>query len=155
MEGFEEYFGTPNYMLVSYVLSSFLLLMCTLAIKKFVRIVGMESWLTLGILGPVGLLLALPVVTVTNIPPEYSGPVAVTAFLLTIPFIHWILPRWAADFQTENFGASMMLSAMIGLGTFMGATLTGQTPSGFFPPDAFIVPDAPEDMPLRDPNAPR
>ena len=74
--------------------------------------------------------------------------IAVTAFLLTIPMIHWILPRFAADFQTENFGASMMLSAMIGLGTLMGASITGQT-TGFFPEDAFVMPDAPEDMPLQ------
>lgn len=148
MDELGEYFGTPNYMIVSYAISTFLLLMAILAIKKFVRIVGMESWLTVGIFGPSMLVLALPVVTITNLPPDYSVPVAVTAFLLSIPMIHWVLPRFAADFQTENFGASLMLSLMIGIGTLMGATLTGQTPSGLFPPDAFVVPETPEDMPL-------
>lgn len=148
MDDIGEYFGSPNYMIASYAISLFLLLMAILAIKKFVRIVGMESWVTVGIFGPVMLVLALPVVKITNIPPDYSAPVAVTAFLLSIPMIHWVLPRFAADFQTENFGASMMLALMVGIGTLMGATLTGQTPSGLFPPEAFEVPDRPEELPL-------
>jgi len=148
MDDLGAYFGTGNYMIVSYAISLFLLLMAILAIKKYVRIVGTESWITVALFGPVMLVLALPVVTLTNLPPDYSVPVAVTAFLLTIPVIHWVLPRFAADFQTENFGASLMLSLMVGIGTLMGATLTGQTPGGLFPPDAFVVPDAPEEMPL-------
>lgn len=152
MEDFADYFGSPNYMLVSYLLSMFFLLLCLLAIKKFVRIMGMESWLVVAIFGPAPLLLALPVVILTNIPSDYSVPVAVTAFLLTIPMMHWILPRFAADFQAENFGASMMLSLMIGIGVLMSATFTGQTPSGLFPPDAFSIPEEGDYSPNETPG---
>jgi hypothetical protein len=131
--GLDVEWGTTQYMIMSTVGGSLLLLLCTFLFKKFIRIEGIESWLILAVLGPAAALLAMPIISITNVPLGYSVPIASLAFLLTIPVIHFLVPNVAPDFQTESFGMSLVLSLMIGLATFaslhMNYELEGLVPT--------------------------
>ncbi len=116
--GLDIEFGSFQYMMMTAVGGSLLLLIGTFAFRKFVRIEGLESWLILALIGPAGALLAMPIISLTNIPITYSVPIASTAMLVTIPIIHFAIPHVAPDFPTENFGMSLMLSLLVGIATF-------------------------------------
>jgi hypothetical protein len=116
--GLEIEFGSFQYMMMTAVGGSLLLLIGTIAFRKFIRVEGLESWLILAVVGPAGALLAMPIISLTNIPITFSVPIASTAMLITIPIIHFVVPYVAADFQTENFGMSLMLSLLVGIATF-------------------------------------
>ena len=116
--GIDIEFGTMQYMMMTAVGGCIFLLLGTLIFKKYIRIEGLESWLILVIVSPAVALLAMPIVSLTNIPITYSVPIASTAFVLAIPVIHFVIPHVAPDFQTESFGMSMMLALLIGFATF-------------------------------------
>lgn len=121
-----------TFLVVSYVLGSFLVLLLTYALRSAIRVGGVLDWLLLAIIAPVPVLLGTTLASLAQLDVSYSLPPVAITILIGVLLIHYILPSILPDFQVANFGASCLLAAGLGFSTLVGGAVSGDY-KAFYP----------------------
>jgi hypothetical protein len=119
--------GPPVYVGCAWGLSAVTLLIAGLVMRNQLRIHGFLSWVLYLGLGPLGGIAALPIIDLFGVG-KYVLPLLVVAMALSALFIRFLLPGIAPDFQTESFGATMMLGLLVALSVSTVGYTTREVP---------------------------
>lgn len=133
--------GSPLYLGIIWGLSAVFLGVAALLSKNQIRIAGASSWFVLVVFGSAGAFAALPIASLAGMGYNYALPLVALAFVISVPIIHWVIPAVAEDFQTQNFGTTLMLCFLIGIAVLVAAFASGQAAS-FLPAGVFEGPGA-------------
>lgn len=113
----------------THLLATVFNIILSLAFRSQVRIDGIGSWLIFLVLGAAGGVLAWPAAAFLGTGGQHPA-VILFAFgtIISTPFLHWILPSIAPDFQMKSFGATFTLAVANGAAAamtfFAGAVIT-------------------------------
>lgn len=113
-----------------FIVSGYFGAMCLIGVgavlmKSSIRVGGPLAWVLFLFLGPIGGLLAMPILSLTPLY-DYAVPLAAVAMTASFMVVHFLMPTLARDFQTDSFSASVFLAFLIGLSFGSAALGTGQ-----------------------------
>ena len=115
----------PLHIAVVWLVSAVFLVFFCLIMKEQYRVEGAGSWLVVILLGGIGGQLTRPIADLTGVGWEYAVPMLALGGLVSIPVVHFLLPKVAPDFQTKSFVSSAFLALWVGVAVLAAGVVVG------------------------------
>jgi hypothetical protein len=109
-----------KFLAVAYVAGLVLLGAAFAALPKQFRLDGAASWMIVLLLGPLPVLVGVPLASAVALSPYAALPPAALSGLVGLLWVHFVLPALAPDFQTDSFVSSCIPSFLIAAAVFVG-----------------------------------
>ncbi len=105
----------PAFLGMAYAIGIVTMLLAGLAMRKWLRIGSLASWILFVFIAPTPLLFSITVAGLTGVPTNAALPAMAMASILGMVMAHFILPALAPDFQTDGWMTSCVIGFLLGI----------------------------------------